>query len=211
MGIMVCALCPTASSAPAMVKMLGGDVSYVTTYLLFINLIMAAVIPVTFSWVMNNDGIAFIDICLGIMKRVGALLLIPLLLARAIKHTLSKTNKYLIKHGNVTFYIWSVALVIAIANTIRFFISHNVEHTTLFVMASASLLICLAQFGVGRFLGVRYSNKVAMCQTLGQKNTILAIWMAQTFLNPLSSIVPACYVLWQNILNSVQLFLSRKK
>ena len=38
------------------------------------------------------------------------------------------------------------------------------------------------------------------------ENTILAIWMAQVYLNPLSSIAPASYVLWQNIINSWQLW-----
>lgn len=211
MGIMVCALCPTASSAPAMVKMLGGDVSYVAIYLLLVNLVMAIVIPFTFSWVMNNDDIAFAEICFGIMKRVAALLLIPLLLARIIKHLHPKTNQLLIKYSNITFYIWAVALVIAIANTIRFFKTHNVENSTLGLMAAASLFICLLQFGIGRLLGVRFSNKVAVCQTVGQKNTILAIWMSQTFLNPISSIIPAWYILWQNILNSVQLSIHRRK
>jgi len=45
---------------------------------------------------------------------------------------------------------------------------------------------------------------------LGQKNTILAIWMAQMYLNPISSIAPGAYVLWQNIINSYQVWLHRK-
>ena len=36
-------------------------------------------------------------------------------------------------------------------------------------------------------------------ELLGQKNTVLAIWMAYTYLNPLSSVGPGSYVLWQNI------------
>ena len=47
-------------------------------------------------------------------------------------------------------------------------------------------------------------------QALGQKNTILAIWMAHTYLNPLSSVAPGSYVLWQNIINSWQLWKKRK-
>ena len=210
MGIMMCSLCPTASAAPAMVKMLGGDVSYVATYLLFVNLVMSIFIPIAFSLVMNNAEMAFSSICLGIMKKVGALLIIPLLLARFLKHTFPKVNKLLIKHSGVTFYIWAVALVIAIANTIHFFITHNVEHSMLCIMATASLIMCLLQFGTGRLLGAHYNKPIAICQSLGQKNTILAIWMSQTFLHPLSSIMPACYVLWQNLANTLQLARGRK-
>jgi BASS family bile acid:Na+ symporter len=51
---------------------------------------------------------------------------------------------------------------------------------------------------------------VAGGQGLGQKNTVLAIWMAQTFLNPISSIAPGAYVLWQNMFNSWQVWRARK-
>ena len=47
-------------------------------------------------------------------------------------------------------------------------------------------------------------------QALGQKNTVLAIWMAVTYLNPLSSVGPGSYVVWQNIINSWQLWKKRK-
>ena len=46
---------------------------------------------------------------------------------------------------------------------------------------------------------------------MGQKNTILAIWMAQNYLDPLCSIAPAAYVLWQNIINSIQLWKKGKE
>ena len=66
------------------------------------------------------------------------------------------------------------------------------------------------QFITGRRIGRRFRDKVAGAQGLGQKNTILAIWMAQTYLNPISSVAPAFYVVWQNIVNSYQLWLRRR-
>ena len=79
-------------------------------------------------------------------------------------------------------------------------------------MSIAALLLCVWQFGVGRLIGKKYGDIVSGGQSVGQKNTILAIWMAQTFLNPLASIVPAMYIIWQNLFNSYQLWQkSRKK
>ncbi|MDD3914938.1 MAG: transporter, partial [Bacteroidales bacterium] len=34
----------------------------------------------------------------------------------------------------------------------------------------------------------------------------MAIWMATTYLNPLTSIFPASYSIWQNLYNSYQLY-----
>ena len=53
-------------------------------------------------------------------------------------------------------------------------------------------------------------DRISAGQALGQKNTVLAIWMAVTYLNPLSSVGPGSYVVWQNIFNSYQLWKKRK-
>ena len=43
-------------------------------------------------------------------------------------------------------------------------------------------------------------------QSLGQKNTVLAVWMAQSFLDPIASIAPTAYIVWQNFVNSYQIY-----
>jgi BASS family bile acid:Na+ symporter len=59
-------------------------------------------------------------------------------------------------------------------------------------------------------MGAACGDKVAGTQGLGQKNTVLAIWMALTYLNPISSVAPAAYVAWQNTINSLQLYFKAK-
>jgi len=39
----------------------------------------------------------------------------------------------------------------------------------------------------------------------------LSIWVAYMYLNPVSSIGAGCYVLWQNIINSLELWQYRVK
>ena len=79
------------------------------------------------------------------------------------------------------------------------------------MLALGAAVICIVQFKTGWYLGNKYGNKVAGGQGLGQKNTILAIWMAQTFFNPVVAIAPASYIVWQNLINSYQLWKHRKK
>ena len=74
---------------------------------------------------------------------------------------------------------------------------------------SANVLAEAADVVVG--IGTRYSDRISAGQALGQKNTVLAIWMAYTYLDPLSSVGPGSYVLWQNLFNSYQLWKKRKK
>jgi len=63
------------------------------------------------------------------------------------------------------------------------------------LIAVASLIICCVLFFVGRRVGRKYKKTIAGEQGLMQNNTILVIWMAQVFLNPVASIGPASYIL----------------
>ncbi len=60
-------------------------------------------------------------------------------------------------------------------------------------------------------MGRRYGDTVAGGQSLGQKNTVLAVWMAQQFLDPVSSVAPTAYIVWQNFVNSYQIYKKDRK
>lgn len=68
-----------------------------------------------------------------------------------------------------------------------------------------ALVVCLIQFKIGRMVGRRFGDPIAGGQGLAQKNTVLAVWLALAYMNPLASIGPAAYIAWQNIINSAQL------
>jgi BASS family bile acid:Na+ symporter len=96
-------------------------------------------------------------------------------------------------------------------NTMNFILLQDSNNYLLVILLIvSSLLLCLFQFVFGYYYGKRFNDELACTQYMGQKNTILAIWMAQTFLNPISSIAPAAYVLWQNFANTYQLWRKKK-
>ena len=71
-------------------------------------------------------------------------------------------------------------------------------------------VICLLQFMAGKMVGGMFGDRISGGQALGQKNTVLAIWMTFTYMNPLASIAPASYAIWQNVFNSWQLWRKRR-
>ncbi|MBQ5896223.1 MAG: transporter, partial [Bacteroidaceae bacterium] len=94
----------------------------------------------------------------------------------------------------------------AIAMTTRA-IAHS--HLSIWVMAAiavVSLICCLVQFAFGRFIGRRNGEVIAGGQSLGQKNTVFAIWFAYTFLTPVTAIAGGFYSLWHNLVNTWQLY-----
>ena len=55
-----------------------------------------------------------------------------------------------------------------------------------------------------------YQTRISAGQALGQKNTTLGIWMANTYLNPIAALGAAAYIIWQNAFNAWQLYRASK-
>lgn len=79
------------------------------------------------------------------------------------------------------------------------------------VVALAAGVACGLQFYLGRKIGGRCGDKIAGAQGLGQKNTVLAIWLALAYLDPVASVGPAAYIAWQNTINSLQIYYHDKR
>ncbi|MBV5282719.1 MAG: transporter [Paludibacter sp.] len=210
-GAMICVLAPTGTAAPVITGMLKGNVASLTAYSLLSNMCVALAAPVIFSLVGSYQDLPFLDSFLAISQRIIVLLFFPFGLAMLLQKLAPTLTTRIGSFSGLSFYLWSLALCVVTGRTVVFILKQNgSSHLTEIVVALVALLMCIVQFMVGRGIGKRYDDTVAGGQGLGQKNTILAIWMAQMYLNPIASIGPGAYVLWQNIINSYQVWLKRK-
>lgn len=210
-GAMVCLICPTATAAAVITGKLGGSASTLTTYTLLSNLLAAVAVPLVFPWVEPHEGLSFLPAFLKILSKVFPLLLCPFFLALLLRWLLPRVHVFLAEIHNAAFYLWAVALAIVSGQTVRSLLASNAPGRVKWLIALAALVACGLQFIVGKQVGGRYGERISGGQALGQKNTVLAIWMAYTYLIPLSSVGPGSYVLWQNIINSWQLWKKRKR
>jgi bile acid:Na+ symporter, BASS family len=207
---LICFIGPTATSAAVVTGLLGGSVASLTTYTLLSNLMVSVVGPLIFTLLGPDKDISFIASFLEIFYKVAPMLLLPLVVAWILQRFAPKANEAMIKLKAWPFYIWILALGIVTARTVCFLIDQEKPDIVLEVsIALISLVICALQFILGKRIGAIYGKRISGGQALGQKNTILAIWMAQTFLSPVASLGPAAYVLWQNAFNSWQLYRRR--
>ena len=138
------------------------------------------------------------------------LLICPFLAAWLLSKCLPKVHQKLLGYHELAFYLWAVSLAIVTAQTLYSLLNDPADGFTEIMIAVGALIACCLQFFLGKTIGSIYNDRISGGQALGQKNTILAIWMAHTYLNPLSSVAPGSYVLWQNIINSWQLWKKRK-
>ncbi len=209
-GAMICIFAPTATSAPVITGMLGGNVEHLTAYSLLSNMIVVILAPIIFSFTGEIDSPSFSHSLWVVFQKVFLLLFLPFFGALILQKFLPRVHYEIQKAKSLSFYLWSIALVIITGKTVQFILDQESPNYIVEVsIAIIALILCVCQFTVGRRIGSIYNDTIAGGQGLGQKNTILAIWMAQTYLNPISSIGPGAYVLWQNIVNSYQVWRNR--
>lgn len=206
-GLMVCLICPTATAAAVITGKLGGNAATLTTYTLLSNLLGAVMVPLVFPLVEPHEGLTFWTAFWKILSKVFPLLLAPFLVAQFLKHYIRNVHRWLMEHSGMAFYIWAFALALVMGQTARSLAGGGIDGC---YVAVGGLIACAFQFLVGKRIGSAYHDRISAGQALGQKNTVLAIWMASTYLHPLATIAPGSYVLWQNLVNSFQLWKKRK-
>ncbi len=201
-GGMICALAPMAMGAVVIAGMLGANVATMATHSLVCNLVIAFVAPPLLSaW--GNGACTVAEI----LARVAPLLIAPFLVSQLCRWATPNVASWIGSHPLISFYLWLLSLIVIMGKTVKFIIDSGTEHlTTELLLAAIALAVCLAQFSLGRYLGRRYGDASAGGQALGQKNTVMAIWLAQAFLNPLTCVAPTAYIVWQNIVNSYQIY-----
>lgn len=211
-GTMMAALCPVASSVAVVSCMLGADRQTVTSFTIIGNLVVSIVAPTYFTLIGVHPEMTFMASFLSILRRVGVVIGLPFFIALALQLWLPKLNGLLSRYKGLSFYLWSVALLFTIGQTIDFIFLHGEGHWhIIFWLGMVSLLFCVVQFALGKWIGSKYGDVIAGGQLLGQKNTAMGIWMANHYLHPLTSVVLAFYAIFQNLFNSWQIWRHDRK
>lgn len=235
-GAMLCFICPTATASAVIVQKLGGSLSGDVTYIVLCNLMVSLLAPGFLTLVEPHTGMGFTTEFFMIMGKVFPLLLCPLFVALIVRHYLPKMQERLLSVPDLAFYLWLVALALAITVTVRAIIESNIAMGILLGFAIISAISCVMQFWLGRRIGKRWMqptknpsqwnsktyvaeeyidpverSAITAGQAFGQKNTVFIIWMGLVFLNPVTSVVGGCYSIWHNVINSWQLYQKQKR
>lgn len=216
-AMLTCIIGPAASASPVVVGKLGGNISTMTTYVIISALASAVMIPLVFPLLEQTVHVEFLSACLIILQKVSTVLLLPLVLGWLVQHHMAALQRRIAAMPNLGFYCWAVSLSITTGITVKNIVHSEVTPALLLSIAAATLMLCGIQFVTGRAIGRLLDGKhptgngptpmeVNAGQALFQKNTALSIWVAYMYLSPVASIGAGCYVLWQNIINSIELW-----
>ena len=205
-GAMICVMAPIAMAAVVIGGMLGGNVTMMVTYSLVCNLVTALIAPYMLHAFGNGDC-TFAQI----ISRVAPTLIAPFVVAQLCRWLLPKVAAWFAAHSSISFYLWLISLILVMGRTTLFILNADADPMVEVELALVALVLCVVQFKTGRFLGRYTGDVVATTQSVGQKNTIFAIWLSLNFLNPIASIAPTAYIVWQNLANSWQMWKHERK
>lgn len=211
-GVLIGVLCPVASSVAVISCLLGANRATVTTYTIVGNLMVAFVAPVVFTLIGHHPELGLWKSMLMMFTKIGSTLALPFFIALALQRWFPKVNDAIRSVNILGFYLWATALLFTLGQTIDFIFLHGKGNwNSIIWLGILSLFFCVVQFGTGRLIGRRYGNRIGGGQLLGQKNSAMGIWMANTFLTPLAAVFLAFYSVYQNIFNAWQMAHQKKK
>lgn len=204
-SFMLCMICPTATAAAVVTSKLGGNAATLTTYTILINIATSLLVPALLPLVHPSTEHTFAHMFLSILYKVFPLLFCPFLLAIILRAINPAITQWCTRIRDLAFYLWAIALALAIAVTVKTIMHTHCPIGYMVAIAIASAAACVLQFFLGRKIGRHYAEPISAAQSMGQKNTVFAIWLAYTFMSPVTSLAGGFYSVWHNIYNSWQL------
>jgi len=210
-AIMMCVISPCATAAAVVTQKLGGSLEQMTTYTFLSNFITVLLVPVCFPLIEPSANMEFWPAFLKILNEVFCVLVVPMILAYFVKHYMKSLHRRIVAVRDLSYYLWACSLMIVTGTTVKNIVHAEASIFLLMAIALLGLVVCIIQFAVGRYIGRFFGHAQESGQALGQKNTAFAIWLSNAYLNPLSSVGPGCYILWQNIINSIEIWQKRKE
>lgn len=199
----VTAIAPTAIAAPVVVSILKRKIEFTTFSLLLTNVTIALLLPFLLPAITNS--VNNLDVW-SIFYPVVIIFSVPLILSRMIKLFSPRVHSFLSKYKDNSFYLLMGAIYLGTSNASHYIQTQSDQSIQIVLLIGLiSLCICIFNFSLGRYLGGKEFS-VEAGQSLGQKNNAFTVWIALTFISPLSVLGPVFYVLFQNIFISWELF-----
>lgn len=205
---LITGLAPTAIGAPVITGLTKGKVEFVTFSLLLNNIAVAFLIPFLVPLLIGSRYDISVE---KILAPVFVTISIPFALAQLLKFIFPVVWKKLVEWKEVAFYVWMLNIYVATSDASNYINSKMTGNLGIvFQIAFVSLILCALFFAAGWLTGGKNYHAESK-QAMGQKNNAFSIWVALTFMNPITVLGPIFYVFAQNLYISWELHAFHQK
>ncbi len=211
-SLFFCAAAPIASASPVIIALIRGKVEYMTTAMLLSHVAFILIIPLVLPFIIETGGtdMSYWMLLTQLFQEFALLLLLPSSLVILTRYLIPSSREWGKKNANLSLIIWIFNLTVITATGTQNILAMNLSFYDLYPMALGAFIICALGFTLGYQLGKpHYAREFS--QGLGQKNTILTLYIAsQSYAHPLAYVAPAFYVIFHNLANAIQIALANK-
>lgn len=206
-----CGAAPVAAAAPVIVHLLRGNVEFITMGMILSHAVFAVLTPFILPLVVHDPHLGYVEFMGVVAQQMLAVLAAPAVISVLLRVLYPPCKAWSAKLGDVSLGIWITNLTIIAGSGIHRLVALDASWLDMAPMAIGAALICTFGFLVGYRIG--YPEYKRECsQALGQKNTILTLYLAaQPYATPLAYLGPVCYVFCHNVANAVQLSLAERE
>lgn len=210
-SLFFCGIAPVAIAAPVIVNLLKGNVEFTTTAVVLSQVVFGLITPLLMPFVVQVEGFCYTELMLEVAQQLATVLGIPAAVAITLRLIYPPCKVWTAKLRDVSLGIWIVNLTIIAGVGTHRVLNLDITWLDMLPMVLGSLVLCVFGFVSGYKLGGR-GLKRECSQCLGQKNTILTLYIAsQWYVHPLAYIGPAFYVFFHNIANALQIALANRE
>ncbi len=193
---------PTANAAPVITSLLHRREDYVTLGVVGTNLFVAAALAPLVAFVVGNSAI-HVDTFEMAWKTL-ALIGTPFVAAMIFRKFIPRAAEFVRRWKIFSFYLWMLMLFTVCAQSSAYILKQDLRPTLLLEIFALTLVMCVLNFVGGFCIGEpRFRRECS--QTVGQKNTMLMLWVGMTFFSPVIALGATFYVVCHNSWNSWQL------
>lgn len=197
-------IAPTAAGAPVMAAFLKTKIEFVTASVILSTPVVALFLPLVLPFMVPVDQPIN---TLEVLGPTAVLVFAPLILSQLIRKYRKAWLPTLNRLKDLPFYLFVFNIYIAAGKATHFIrFESSVSSAVLVLTGLAVALVGLLMFKIGERLIGRSVYTLESGLALGRKNTMFALWVALTFINPMVALGPIFYILFQNSYNSWQLF-----
>ena len=210
-SLFFCGIAPIAIAAPVIVNLLKGNVEFTTTAMVLSQIVFGLLTPLLMPLVVQVEGFCYAELAAEVALQLATVLGIPALIAIVLRLVYPPCKAWTARLRDVSLGIWIMNLTIIAGVGTQRVLAMDISWWNMLPLVLGSLLVCVIGFVAGYKFGP-LGLKRECSQCLGQKNTILTLYIAsQWYVHPLAYIGPAFYVFFHNIANALQIALANRE
>lgn len=202
--LLLMGLAPTAVITPVLAGIVKRSAAYMVGAIIISSMAFTLIVPLILTWLL---GVKLSIAGLGLLiYTIGSIVIIPMVLAQLVRKIDGKVIGFFRFVSPYAFVLFIINVAVAAGSLSRYLqYESSTSWSFIWLTAGAITLLMMINFLIGSLIAPK-GHVVEGSLALGRKNTMLSIWIALEYLNPLLVLGPMIYIFAQNVFFSGQVW-----